>query len=828
MKNLKNKFKKRLSLFLVLCVCVMTIQVMHIQAFDANGGKDGVLPESVTQTTGAAIDIPALSAKTSTILTINLENVEGGYSKYKPTLYIQNKTGQSLDIDWGDGSKDLYEADRLSLEKSEVYNVDKIGKTEITITITPTTNANGVYILGSGGADNPNDNYNDNAIPIIVFEGERDSYHALTNVIAGPNSSVGKGSFRGCINLVEADITQCDTSSITDMSNMFLECRSLIKLELGKFDTANVTNMARMFEECMSLTKLDVSSFDTKNVTNMADMFCACMSLTELDVSGFDTSNVTSMRAMFASCRKVKELDVSGFDTSKVTNMSNMFLECKFIEKLDMGNFDNTIIGENDMYSMYCTFAGCYSLQQVRLGEKFKFRGVLSHLPEPSDQDNYGVPGIPGATGRWYAISEGVNGKGYAPEDVHKNENSIKTYVAVISDDIAITISKDLEDAVGIIGKVPPSLRVSAKATYNREISYQWYKNTISSTVGGTPIQGATYSKYDLPNNLAKGDYYYYCELIVEEEAEPTLTKVAKVTIKEDDKNEEDDDKYDDNNDEYEYKDDDNEEEETDDYIIIDIPEFEGGNVVVVNGKKIKKNDTVTIIITPYENYEIADVIIDGVSVGVVTKYTFEKLTYAPTIDVIFRKIDDLLGQNNNLLDTQNHNAYMEGYKDNEFKAENNMTRAEVVVMFSRLMKSPMDSSKIYASSFIDVDSDKWYANEVGYMESLSIINGYRDGTFRGDMPITRAEFATIASRLMPVEEGELIFTDEDNIFDPNQMITRAEAVTIVNHMLERKCTVDIILDNEEVSSNIYTDVTPKHEAYGVIYEASNTHENEK
>ncbi len=57
--------------------------------------------------------------------------------------------------------------------------------------------------------------------------------------------------------------------------------------------------MRYMFDDCESLTQLDVSNFDTSNVTDMTCMFAGCESLTQLDISNFDTSNVTNMISMF-------------------------------------------------------------------------------------------------------------------------------------------------------------------------------------------------------------------------------------------------------------------------------------------------------------------------------------------------------------------------------------------------------------------------------------------------------------------------------------------------------------------------------------------------
>ncbi len=81
--------------------------------------------------------------------------------------------------------------------------------------------------------------------------------------------------------------------------------------DVSNFDTSNVTDMSSMFDGCESLQKLDVSNFDTSNVTDMYGMFYNCSSLQELDVSIFDTSNVTDMSAMFFSCTALKNVYVS-------------------------------------------------------------------------------------------------------------------------------------------------------------------------------------------------------------------------------------------------------------------------------------------------------------------------------------------------------------------------------------------------------------------------------------------------------------------------------------------------------------------------------------
>ena len=137
--------------------------------------------------------------------------------------------------------------------------------------------------------------------------------------------------FRGLSKLESLDLSNFDTSNVTDMNQMFNGCKSLTSLDLSNFDTSKVTNMQWMFNSCQLLTSLDLSSFDTSKVTNMQTMFYGCKSLTSLDLSSFDTSKVTNMQTMFAWINASNEMSLETiyvsdlFVTTKVTNSTNMF-----------------------------------------------------------------------------------------------------------------------------------------------------------------------------------------------------------------------------------------------------------------------------------------------------------------------------------------------------------------------------------------------------------------------------------------------------------------------------------------------------------------------
>lgn len=134
------------------------------------------------------------------------------------------------------------------------------------------------------------------------------------------------------------------TNNVTDMNNMFTYCSSLTELNLTNFNTSNVRNMGSMFSYCSKLINLDLSSFDTRRVEYMSFMFEYCESLINLDLSSFDTYLVTSMYAMFRSCNSLTSLDLSNFDTRNVTSMYYIFDNCLKLKSLDVSNF---VIGKN-------------------------------------------------------------------------------------------------------------------------------------------------------------------------------------------------------------------------------------------------------------------------------------------------------------------------------------------------------------------------------------------------------------------------------------------------------------------------------------------------
>ncbi len=143
------------------------------------------------------------------------------------------------------------------------------------------------------------------------------------------------------------NLSSFDTSKVTNMSGMFWSSAAA-NLDLSNFDTSNVTNMDSMFYYSAATEIKGLENFDTSKVRNMASMFEGSKA-TSLDLSNFDTSNVTIMHHMFCDI-PVTTLDLSSFDTSKVTDMSGMFIRSQ-VANLDLSSFDTSnVTGMNSMF----------------------------------------------------------------------------------------------------------------------------------------------------------------------------------------------------------------------------------------------------------------------------------------------------------------------------------------------------------------------------------------------------------------------------------------------------------------------------------------------
>ncbi|MGG1518166.1 S-layer homology domain-containing protein [Paenibacillus oryzisoli] len=187
-------------------------------------------------------------------------------------------------------------------------------------------------------------------------------------------------------------------------------------------------------------------------------------------------------------------------------------------------------------------------------------------------------------------------------------------------------------------------------------------------------------------------------------------------------------------------------------------------------------------------------------------------------------------------LKVESHTPYMEGYTNGTFGPDKMITRAEMATILSRVIVKDANAKDI---NYRDVPADYWAAVGITEVTVMELMNGYPDGTFAPDKPITRAEMASLAAAQITGGTTGKGFTDtanhwaneaiakvqgagimqgyEDGSFLPEQYISRAEAVTMINRMLGRK-------SGGELEVSPWSDVPKTHWAFADILEASVAH----
>ena len=197
-------------------------------------------------------------------------------------------------------------------------------------------------------------------------------------------------------------------------------------------------------------------------------------------------------------------------------------------------------------------------------------------------------------------------------------------------------------------------------------------------------------------------------------------------------------------------------------------------------------------------------------------------------------------------LNGKDHYAYIIGYGNNDVRPQNNITRAEVATIFFRLLTDETREANMTKSNgYNDVKDGDWFCCAVSTLSKMGIIKGYEDGSFKPNDPISRAEFAAIAARFDPDgDKTPATFADvtshwakdeisiaanhgwikgyEDGSFKPDQKITRAETMTLVNRVLNRlpEAKDDLHKDMKTWVDNM--DETAWY--YLAVQEATNSH----
>lgn len=201
------------------------------------------------------------------------------------------------------------------------------------------------------------------------------------------------------------------------------------------------------------------------------------------------------------------------------------------------------------------------------------------------------------------------------------------------------------------------------------------------------------------------------------------------------------------------------------------------------------------------------------------------------------------------MLNGEDHYAYLLGYDDGTVRPNGSISRAEVATVLFRLLKDDVRMQNLTKdNAYSDVSDTAWYAAAVSTLSKMGVISGYPDGTFRPNAPITRAEFAAMIARFdETAKSADTPFTDisghwaenaigkaygngwvegsSKTVFCPESNLTRAETATLLNRVLHRLPEKESDLLANQI---VWPDNPETFWGYLAIQEATNSHEYER
>ena len=231
------------------------------------------------------------------------------------------------------------------------------------------------------------------------------------------------------------------------------------------------------------------------------------------------------------------------------------------------------------------------------------------------------------------------------------------------------------------------------------------------------------------------------------------------------------------------------------------------------------------------------------------TEYEINHKDFSDSLSAAIENADTVRnyrGTTPDLLNDSDHFAYVIGYMDGNVRPYGLISRAETTTIFFRLLKdSVRDGNLLTSNTYTDVPDDYWANTAISTMTGLGIVQGRSTTTFDPKAPITRAQFAAICARFdTGKSSGTQSFTDikghwaekyieraaelgwikgfEDGSFRPDTYITRAQAMTMINRVLNR-----IPEDESDLlpGMNVWPDCNPGDWFYLAVQEATNSHD---
>ena len=212
------------------------------------------------------------------------------------------------------------------------------------------------------------------------------------------------------------------------------------------------------------------------------------------------------------------------------------------------------------------------------------------------------------------------------------------------------------------------------------------------------------------------------------------------------------------------------------------------------------------------------------------------------TIDKTRKYTKDIFGNEH-----PTHIGYINGYPDGSVKPEGDITREEITAILYRITNHEYEKPFVATGdAFGDVEASRWSAHDIEYMADKEIVLGYPDGEFKPSRNLSRAEFAALIFRFAEIEKADINnpFTDlddthwayseilaltnsgliegyPDKTYKPENNITRAEVMTVINKLLGRKPLESYV---KSLHFNPYNDLYEDKWYYVTVLEATITH----
>lgn len=225
---------------------------------------------------------------------------------------------------------------------------------------------------------------------VINIVNKSDAKNVDLTMISPKNETSLHGLFYNNKELVSVDVSNWDTSKVTDFTNAFALTHNLESIDVSNWNTSNGVQFSGVFYEGYKISQLDVSKWNMSLAEVIDWMFNKCQSITSLDLSAWDTSKVISAHHLFNLCL-LEVLDLTGIDFRQVTNMYRAFYGTSKLSVikctgLKLPNIDMGRIGFNDSPLTVDSIVGLLNALPQRNKKGYSFQIGATNIAKLSDK----------------------------------------------------------------------------------------------------------------------------------------------------------------------------------------------------------------------------------------------------------------------------------------------------------------------------------------------------------------------------------------------------------------------------------------------------------